>query len=149
LTRTAFLSNVEAFTGETLPALELEQLILRNATIEPGLEELARELARKYRLSLLADIPPEWVEAIINKGFFKHIMISNRILDWRVPREEQEDTRILGSRIRMHELRQGSTLFVDREARRAMTIIRAGYDAAIYVNAERFRRDLQLWGICQ
>jgi hypothetical protein len=147
-TRATFISSIEALTGSVISSQELEQLILRHATIECGLKELAQDLAKEYRLWLLADIPPEWVDVIINRVHFKQFIPSNRILDWRIPRQEHQDSRVLGSRLLMYDLRPGSTLIVDRGARRAMAFIRSGYDAAIYVNAKRLRRDLGLWGIC-
>jgi hypothetical protein len=107
------------------------------------LTELLAELSSTFKLWFLLDLPTVWVTEILERLPF---VPPERIIDLSAYKP-YSDKDLFERLIQYEVLRPGSTLLADHDALRSSTAIRVGLDVAIYVDADRLRRDFGLWGI--
>ncbi len=143
----AYLSRLEDLTGGDIRVDKLERRILDGAVCSTALIEILEDLSGDFNLWLLADLPPSWVAEILEASHLNPLFPSERKLDRSINDEARNYKDFIQRLIQIEELRPGSTLLVDQNARRSSIAIRLGLDVAIYVDPRRLRRDFGLWEI--
>lgn len=142
-----FLSKLQGLTDDEVSLDELEYRVLAEAVCATELKEIIKDLQEEFVLWLFADLPPSWVQTIVDTSHLEEVFPSERLLNLNVQSKAVDDEGLIRGLIKNGELHWGSALLVDRNARRSSTAIRMGLDAAIYVDPRRLRRDFRLWGI--
>jgi hypothetical protein len=134
-------------TRADMPAAELERRIVDALSLHADILRVIDALVGQYDVRLLANIPARWMDAVMD-----HLDLSSRFDAGRIavvsdyaPRDLSAD--LLPRLVEAGVITPGRTLLVDDDPLRAETAIRAGLDAALFVDARRLYRDLGLWGL--
>jgi FMN phosphatase YigB (HAD superfamily) len=140
------LRAAELAGASTTPA-ELAERIEAGLDLLPGMLGLVDELAGGYRLRLLADYPRRWLLPVMQRTGLGE-RFAGRLVTV-VPDHTLDGTpaALFAMLVSTGAFTAGSSLLVDDDPARCMAAVRAGLDAAIFVDARRLRRDLGLWSI--
>lgn len=139
----SYLATLEELSDQKIPAEDFEQRIQAGLKCDHMLAELIAELSSTFKIWLLLDLPTAWVTEILERLPF---VPPERIINLSVYKPHS-DKDLFVRLIQDEVLRPSSTLLVDHDAHRSSTAIRVGLDVAIYVDADRLRRDFGLWRI--
>jgi FMN phosphatase YigB (HAD superfamily) len=134
-------------TRADMPAAELERRIVDALSLHADILRVIDALVERYDVRLLANLPPGWLEGLMDRLSLStrfdagHVAV---VADFH-PRDLSAD--LLPRLVDVGIIVPGRTLLVDDDPLRAETAIRAGLDAALFVDARRLYRDLGLWGL--
>jgi FMN phosphatase YigB (HAD superfamily) len=134
-------------TRVDMPATELERRIVDDISLHADILRVIDALVGQYDVRLLANLPPSWLDGLMDRLGLSARFDAGRIAivaDFH-PRDLSAD--LLPRLVKAGVIVPGRTLLVDDDPLRAETAIRAGLDAALFVDARRLYRDLGLWGL--
>jgi hypothetical protein len=109
-----------------------------------GMPEVVSELSRKYQLSLASDYPCRWLAPALERAGLSQWFSLDQA--WIVA-EGGGFPRVLDALLEQGKIHPGRTLWVDVHSLRTSAALRRGIDAAVFVHARQFYRDLGLWGL--
>lgn len=134
-------------TRAHMQAAELERRIVDAIPLHADILRVVDALIGRYDVRLLANLPPYWLDGLMGRLDLAARFDADRIavaVDYH-PRDLSAD--LLSRLVDAGIIVPGRTLLVDDDPLRAETAIRAGLDAALFVDARRLYRDFGLWGL--
>jgi phosphoglycolate phosphatase-like HAD superfamily hydrolase len=121
-----------------------EQLIEQIAPIG-GMPEVLEELAcRRYTLSLASGYPRRWLMPALERCGLAGTFPGDQV--W-IAAELGGFPALLDALLERGRIVPGRSLWVDDHSLRTTAALRRGIDAAVFVHARQFYRDLGLWGL--
>lgn len=147
ITPDTYCRRVVEVSGADRHATRLAEAIRGQLAPRENVPSLLAELALRVDLQLVCDYPRAWWEPAaerhdLGKSFPREEIFylpEHRVpLDYRAYFEALVSARII---------QRGRSLWVDHHSPRTSAAIRCGVDAAVFVDAERFKRDLGLWDL--
>lgn len=136
-----FLAKIVSIERFEITTGHLKEEIFKRADVDPDFKCLLKDIKGNFTLWLLANLPETWVEEILHEKDLLVCFPAERVVSIN------DDDSFLSALHECESLKSGATLLVDWNARRANYAIRHGWDVAIYLDAARLRRDLELWRI--
>jgi phosphoglycolate phosphatase-like HAD superfamily hydrolase len=118
-----------------------------SAQIAPisGMPEVLEVLAsRRVALSLVSACPRQWLIPALRRCGLGPLFPEERV--WATA-EYGGFPQILDALIEGARIAPGRSLWVDHHSLRTRAALRRGIDAAVFVHARQFHRDLGLWGL--
>lgn len=142
-----YCQQMAALAGVDNNGKALSAAVAERVAPLPGFVNMLAGLVDKATLSLVSDYPRQWLfPAISRSGLDATFNESNTYFldDHKVPADYPLFFSFL---VEEDILQPGTSLWVDCNSSRTSAAIRQGIDAAIFVDAERFYRDLGLWSL--
>lgn len=140
-----FCARAVELSGSALPASNLTERLPAQIAAIPGMAEVFEELAcRRLALSLVSDYPRQWLIPALELTGLTRWFAQDRV--W-IAGEEGGFPALLDPLLRTGRLEAGRSLWVDHHSLRMSEVLRRGLDAAVFVHARQFYRDLGLWGL--
>ncbi len=122
----------------------MEKLPERIAPI-PGMPDVLEELAcRSLGLSLVSGYPRQWLIPALKRCGLSREFPEEQV--W-IAAEHGGFPQILDVLLERGRIVPGRSLWVDHHSLRTAAALRRGVDAAVFVHARQFYRDLGLWGL--
>lgn len=141
-----YCKRVVEVGGAPFDAETLATAIPEHLSAMPGMPALLGELAEAYRLRLVAGFPRQWATPVVERAGVARCF-SEPVLFSAEYGPADCGPALLEKLLASGEIVRDSTLWVDDHPHRAMSAIRLGIDAAIFVDEPRLRRDLGLWSL--
>jgi phosphoglycolate phosphatase-like HAD superfamily hydrolase len=111
----------------------------------PGMPEVLEELAcRRLALSLVSGYPRQWLMPALERAGLAHRFPEDQV--WAAA-ECGGFPQVLDLLLERSRIMPGRSLWVDHHSLRTTAALRRGIDAAVFVHARQFYRDLGLWGL--
>ena len=111
----------------------------------PGMADVLEELAcRRITLSLASGMPRQWLLPAMQRSELSRWFPEDQVwiaADWG------GFPALLDALLEGGRIVSGRSLWVDHHSLRTTTALRRGIDAAVFVHARQFHRDLGLWGL--
>jgi hypothetical protein len=138
-----FCTQAVALGRSSLPLAGLAAKLPEQIAPIPGMSEVMEELAcRRIALSLVSGYPRQWLmPALVRCGltrFFPEEQV------W-IAAEHGGFPQTLDVLLDSGRIMPGHSLWVDHHSLRTAAALRRGVDAAVFVHARQFHRDLGLW----
>jgi hypothetical protein len=129
----------------SLPTASLADKLPEQIAPIPGMAEVLEELAcRRITLSLASGYPRQWLMPALKRCGLARQFPEEQV--W-IAAEWGGFPQILDSLLRRGQVVSGRSLWVDSHSLRTTAALRRGIDAAVFVHARQFYRDLGLWGL--
>jgi hypothetical protein len=110
-----------------------------------GMPEVLKELAcRRLTLSLVSTWPKQWLTPALKRCGLGPLFPDEQV--WTAA-EWGGFPQVLDALIKEGRIEPGRSLWVDHHSLRTGAALRRGVDAAVFVHARQFHRDLGLWGL--
>ncbi len=139
-----FCRRAAEIAGVAAPADALSRRLPEHITAVAGMPEVIAGLAGRSALSLASDYPRRWLEPALERAGLARLFGGERA--WIVA-EWGGFPRALEAWIEAGRIAPGRALWVDHHSLRTSAALRRGVDAAVFVHARQFYRDLGLWGL--
>lgn len=140
----AFCRRAAEMAQVAAPAEVLSQALPEHIAPIEGMPEVIAGLAERNALSLASDYPRRWLAPALERAGLARWFGDEQI--WIVA-EWGGFGHGLGAWIEAGLIAPGRTLWVDHHSLRTSAALRRGVDAAVFVHARQFYRDLGLWGL--
>ena len=127
---------------------QIQSSIISKVKSTSEIGPLLSKLDGEYELKLIAMYPPAWVMAILDQTSQDKFFTEGDcyFIDEQLPFENYSS--LMNNLIEKKFVKPGNSLLVDHHPLRTSAAIRAGLDAAIFVDSSRLNRDLStLWGL--
>jgi hypothetical protein len=144
---TEFLIKITGEEKFSRISLRIESILGNWMVCDRQVLTLAEELAREFKLYLISDYPKIWINSGVHTCELEKIFSSERIFFTEAFHESESDLDVIQKLGEAQIYQTGKSLMVDADPIRTMQSVRAGYDATVYVDARRLKRDLWLWGL--
>jgi phosphoglycolate phosphatase-like HAD superfamily hydrolase len=140
-----FCTRAIDLSGCSLRARDLMEKLPAQIAPIPGMPEVLEELAcRRNALSLASGYPRGWLMPALERTGLTRWFAQDQV--WVAP-EEGGFPALLDALLRRGQIVSGRSLWVDDHSLRTTVALRRGIDAAVFVHARQFYRDLGLWGL--
>jgi hypothetical protein len=143
----AYCRRLLAVSGSDRRAPDLADAICEKVAPRSNVPSLLADLAARVDLQLVCDYPRAWWEPAAARHELDQFF-SGEAIFYAAEQGLPPDYRAyFEALVSAGVIRRGRSLWVDHHSPRTSAAIRGGVHAAIFVDAERFRRDLGLWGL--
>jgi phosphoglycolate phosphatase-like HAD superfamily hydrolase len=140
-----FCVRALALGKSPLPITSLADGLPEQIAPIPGMPEVLEELAcRRYMLSLASGYPRCWLMPALERCGLAHTFREDQV--W-IAAEWGGFPALLDALLERGGIVPGRSLWVDDHSLRTSAALRRGVDAAVFVHARQFYRDLGLWGL--
>jgi len=140
-----FCARAVALGKGSLPGAGLPEKMLGQIVPIPGMPEVLEELAcRRYTLSLASGYPRPWLRPALERCGLARTFPEDQV--W-VAAELGGFPALLDALLGRGRIVSGRSLWVDDHSLRTTAALQRGIDAAVFVHARQFHRDLGLWGL--
>jgi beta-phosphoglucomutase-like phosphatase (HAD superfamily) len=140
-----FCARAVALGKSSLPGASLPEKMLEQIAPIGGMPEVLEELAcRRYTLSLASGYPRRWLMPALERCGLASTFPGDQV--W-IAAELGGFPALLDALLGRGRIVPGRSLWVDDHSLRTTAALRCGIDAAVFVHARQFYRDLGLWGL--
>jgi hypothetical protein len=133
--------------GDPVDSEALAANILKTTTLLPGTLPLIKDLSERVKLGLVSDYPGNWIRPILERTGLSVYFPNGPDLVVGDLGPDSDNATLFSALIDRNILTPGRSMWADHNSLRCMAAIRQGVDAGIFVDAQRFYRDLGLWSL--
>ena len=140
-----FCARAAALGKSSLSGAGLAQQLIEQIAPIPGMPDVLEELAcRRTTLSLVSGCPRQWLMPALARSRLARSFPGDQV--W-IAAEWGGFPALLDGLLEGGRIVPGRSLWVDDHSLRTTAALRRGIDAAVFVHARQFYRDLGLWGL--
>lgn len=144
----AFCRDAVQLTGSSVTTDELKRQLQQQVMLAfDDLPDLLVHLSPAFELYLASDYPRQWLFLALERTGLSRFFPPDRVCVLAEHDTGATYPELFTFLVAAEVIIPGSTLWVDHNSRRTTAALRAGIDAAIFVDVPRLRRDLALWGL--
>ena len=131
--------------GQSSPSVGLMEKLPELITPIAGMPEVLEELAcRRLTVSLVSSYPRPWLTPALERRGLAREFPEDQV--W-IAAELGGFPQLMDTLLEHDRIVPGRSLWVDHHSLRTTAALRRGIDAAVFVHARQFYRDLGLWGL--
>jgi FMN phosphatase YigB (HAD superfamily) len=142
-----YCRQMTALVGVDEGGIEPCAVIAERVTFLPGVVTVLTELAEGIALSLVSDYARQWIFPFFNRSGLDTFFNGSNTFFLDEHKAPAAYPALFSYLVKDDVLRPGYSLWVDYNSSRTSAAIRHGIDAALFIDAKRFYRDLGLWSL--
>jgi hypothetical protein len=140
-----FCARLVDLGRESLSGADLIETLPERIAPIAGMPEVLEDLAcRQITLSLVCGAPRQWILPALQRAGLARLFPEDQVL---IAAEWGGFPALLDALLEHGRITPGRSLWVDHHSLRTTATLRHGIDAAVFVHARQFYRDLGLWGL--